>query len=57
MGLAGAIYDQQRVGNKKFFTTYITIFGSQTHNPQKTTHKTKMDHCNPTLQRLCPLSL
>jgi hypothetical protein len=56
MGLAGAIYDQWRVGNKKFVTIYITIFRLQTHNPQQTTHKTKMDHCHPTLQQLCPLS-
>ncbi len=41
MGLAGAIYDQRPVGNKKFCTTYITIFHSQTHNPQQTTHKPK----------------
>jgi hypothetical protein len=35
MGLAGAIYDQWRVGNKKFFTKVLTLQYSA-HKP--TTH-------------------
>jgi hypothetical protein len=56
MGLAGVIYGQWRIGNKKFFTTEVLLTlqystcEPTTHNKQHTT--TKMDHCHPTLQQL-----